>query len=212
MPDYERCDGVDNDCDGATDEGCPTRVFGGEYHTCTILKPGTAKGHVVCFGKLFDGFSMNMNGPDLTVACADASIRARVKKVAGGASHACALTEGNEVRCFGSNEYGQSGQYGELPGITSATDIACGSQHTCVLVEGKVFCLGYNGQNQLGNGTFESSSQPVEVKGLPEMVSVSAGYNGSCAVTKSGEVYCWGANADPTSRRFPLTPVKVYLV
>lgn len=82
----------------------------------------------------------------------------------------------------------------EVHGLRDAVDIDCGSQHCCaVRGDGAVVCWGNNEYGQLGNGSTETSSVPVEVVGVADAVRVSCGHH-SCAVTKSGRVYCWGPN------------------
>jgi hypothetical protein len=53
---------------------------------------------------------------------------------------------------------------------------------------------GYNGDGELGNGTTEDSSVPVEVSGLSEVVSVSAGIGHGLALLSDGTVMSWGDN------------------
>jgi alpha-tubulin suppressor-like RCC1 family protein len=77
---------------------------------------------------------------------------------------------------------------------------------TCAVTSsGNVYCWGFNGGTswggELGNGiTNGSSSTPVEVLGvggtgfLSGVTAVSVGYSSACAVTSSGNVYCWGVN------------------
>jgi len=71
-----------------------------------------------------------------------------------------------------------------------------GGRHTCAVTEGgSVICWGLNGEGQLGDGTNDSSSLPVDVVGLDEGVSkVSAGLTHTCAVTANGIARCWGEN------------------
>jgi alpha-tubulin suppressor-like RCC1 family protein len=75
-------------------------------------------------------------------------------------------------------------------------DVALGDRHTCVITDkGRVLCWGENDSGQLGDGTRENSSTPVEVRDLPDAsVALAAGGDHTCALMREGNVFCWGAN------------------
>nr|WP_228046537.1 Ig-like domain repeat protein [Saccharopolyspora sp. HNM0983] len=85
----------------------------------------------------------------------------------------------------------------QLPTGVSVTDVEGGDDHTlAVTSDGRVLAWGGNGAGQLGDGTNESSSVPVDVA-LPEdaeVLAVSAGYGFSLALTVDGRVLAWGRN------------------
>lgn len=78
-----------------------------------------------------------------------------------------------------------------------------GWNHTCAIVDGAVRCWGWNEYGQLGDGTTENRTTPVEVVGLgPGVRAVSAAGSRTCALTAESKVACWGAGE-------AVTPVEV---
>jgi alpha-tubulin suppressor-like RCC1 family protein len=139
--------------------------------------------------------------------------------VSVGAGHSCALREGGELYCWGSNAFSQAGKekqeddsdlhfdgFGFDPDAPIADAlgrgwkaVSCGFAHTCGLdSEGQIFCWGDNSSNQLGAWfpSYAESYVPRPVEGLGgSWREVSAGNAHTCAVNKAGELYCWGNNA-----------------
>jgi alpha-tubulin suppressor-like RCC1 family protein len=134
--------------------------------------------------------------------------------IAVGRLHTCALTVAGGVRCWGSTEKGAVGNGAPLGGGRQAVPvevkglglgvrlIAAGGDHTCAVLaaNGNVKCWGGNDRGQLGNDAQQTSSAsndsslPVDVVGLTGVSVLSAGDGHTCAVTKAGEVKCWGSN------------------
>jgi len=83
----------------------------------------------------------------------------------------------------------------QLRGMTA---IAVGVGHSCAIVQGYVWCWGGNRWGQLGNGTTQDSSAPVQVVGLSGVTAITVGNNHSCAIAGGG-AFCWGYESVPTS-------------
>lgn len=119
-------------------------------------------------------------------------------------SHACAVMESGQVRCWGAGSVGQLGDGARdarrtsvhVEGITDARQLALGTHHSCALHEtGAVSCWGYNVQGQLGDGSRRSvSASPVEAVGVTDAASMHAGEYHSCALTRDGRAVCWGSH------------------
>jgi alpha-tubulin suppressor-like RCC1 family protein len=79
----------------------------------------------------------------------------------------------------------------------SAQTAAGGVYHSLVLKsDGTLWAFGYNGEGELGDGTWTSRSTPVQVSGLTDIVAVAAGEYHSMAITSTGALYVWGYNGN----------------
>ena len=206
--------------DGTTvDKNTPVDVSGlssdvqaievGSNHTCALL----TSGGMMCWGSNHYGQLGNgISGwdEDETTPVDVVGLSSGVQAIAAGVYHTCALLTSGGVKCWGNNEYGQlgDGTYDNSPtpvdvvGLSSGVQaIAAGGEygaigHTCaVLLSGGMKCWGANELGQLGNGTTDDSSTPVDVVGLSSDVqAIAAGGIHTCAVLASGGVKCWGNN------------------
>lgn len=136
--------------------------------------------------------------------------------------HACALTAGKRVACWGDNTYGRVGQPTAttfvgaptfVPGLNNVQNVVTGREHSCaLLMDGTVRCWGRNTYGQLGTGgSVTSVPTPVSPRNLSDVVSIAAGAASTCAVTSLGRVWCWGwgaqgelGNATRLSSRIPV--------
>jgi alpha-tubulin suppressor-like RCC1 family protein len=183
-----------------------------------------------------------------TVPAAVSGLGSGVSEISSGYADACALMNAGTVKCWGYNAGGQLGNgtdtgpegCGQFPtpcsttpvnvsGLTGVTEIASGWNHTCAITStGGIKCWGASGNGQIGDGTADDRSAPVDVD-LPNGVtatSIAAGAEDTCALTSTGEMLCWGSNrsgqlgigtdegpeeCEPTENACSTTPVAVQL-
>ena len=94
-----------------------------------------------------------------------------------------AFTSSTTTSNLVTTQYNQAGQ------------VSAGTRHSLALDNnGNVWAWGDNTYGELGNGTTNNSSTPLEVSGLPTVVAVAAGQDESFAVDSSGNVWAWGYN------------------
>lgn len=152
--------------------------------------------------------------------------------IATGPYHGCAIVNG-QVRCWGRNDHLEAGPPSgtscpfpndsspcnpdptgiTLPQIGSATDVTVGTEHSCAIAGGAVYCWGANDGGALARsdpdpqcGALPCGFEPQQVSGIPGVAEqVRAGDDFTC-VLASGRVHCWGRNdSGQTGRSFAST-------
>jgi alpha-tubulin suppressor-like RCC1 family protein len=79
--------------------------------------------------------------------------------------------------------------------MPDAVQVDIGGEHACgVTGSGEVWCIGSNRFGNLGNGMVQQEVQQTATRviDLPEAKQVSAQGTWTCALTTSGQVWCWG--------------------
>ena len=178
-----------------------TAISAGWSHTCALASGGAAK----CWGangngNLGDGSTTQRNSP------VDVSgLSPGVSAIAAGFEHACALTSGGALECWGNNTFGQLGDNSTtsrntpvaVSGLSSGVSaIAAGYSHTCAInSSGAARCWGYNNYGQIGDNSVTQRNTHTAVSGLTfGVLAISAGWNHTCAINSSGGARCWGLN------------------
>jgi hypothetical protein len=203
--------------------GCPVRWDGPRVEAfvsgggtgCVV----TADGLLRCWGVYAGLGTLHGGAWPWTAELASVSqvdVGGKVREVALGSSHICALMElHGRVRCWGVGNglgYGPTQPLGDEPGEMPTADVAvglpaehvvAGKGHTCVLVTGgTVRCWGSNGDGQLGNGHDEDVGDdvdempPVAVQDIAGAIQLVAGDLHNCVLLQAGSVRCWGNNSD----------------
>jgi alpha-tubulin suppressor-like RCC1 family protein len=185
--------------------GSIVHVATGTYRTCVLRSSGEA----ACWGAPF------VRSSPLAGFHEDAESRrslAAARPVLGltdgarlflSSTHACAITRGRRVACWGANESGQLGPDGgagrenaaTVSGLERVVDLALGDSHTCAMIEGgEIRCWGSNESGQLGTGsTAPFVATPTRVPLEAPAATVAAGAAHSCASDARGRLFCWGA-------------------
>ncbi|HEX6588065.1 MAG TPA: hypothetical protein VF039_03500 [Longimicrobiales bacterium] len=93
------------------------------------------------------------------------------------------------------------------------SSITVGHYHACGLADGRAYCWGDNHEGPLGRDGFDADGLPPDtVSGGHAFVSITAGYEHTCALDTDGVVWCWGrphegqlgrGQASPTYRNVP---------
>lgn len=180
-----------------------TSITAGGAHTCAL----TASGQAYCWGynlngQLGDNSTTNRSTP-VQVAQPEG---VTFNRITAGGSHTCALTAANVAYCWGWDDFGQLGDGAtvdqsapvavQVRGATFAT-LSAGGAHTCGKTPtGDSYCWGGNIHGELGDGTNDNSSTPVQVP-MPsgvDSLTPRGGGNHTCGLTYQGAAYCWGFN------------------
>jgi hypothetical protein len=119
--------------------------------------------------------------------------------VSTGGNSSCATLLDQTVRCWGELPGGTVATAPTPISLSSATQVEVGTSNVCALLaDTTVRCWGDNSSGQIGDGTYADSMHPVttptEVKGLGQVVALSAGYSFVCAVLADRTAVCWGQN------------------
>lgn len=128
-------------------------------------------------------------------------------QVAAGDAHTCALLTSGIVQCWGDNSSGQLGDGTttdrhspvNVTGLpVSIVSISAGLTHTCAIAgDGSAWCWGSNVSKQLGGGAGATDlyyTIPIQVTGLGNVATISAGGLHTCAILQDGTGVCWGSN------------------
>lgn len=186
-------------------------VSTGDMHACALKGDGS----LWCWGSSFSG----QLGNTTTGADAHSNMPDRVTsqssnwtQVTAGGYHTCAIRTDGSLWCWGNNLRGQLGQGNQgsdtnraLPSRVGADNdwmsVSAGGWHTCALkTDQSLWCWGSNFYGELGDGTSGSAADRLvptrETTNGTNWALVSAGSHFTCALSATGERFCWGLNVD----------------
>lgn len=205
--------------------GCVSSIVSGDDHTCLTKVDGT----VWCwgdntYGQLGTAPGTASNTPTAVVGAFGTPAAVDI----AGSRGVCGVGDDGSASCWGANELMQTAPANvatsALPTpVTFSTGFelaGSGDSFSC-LVHGDgltVSCFGSNAQNQLGT-TEDVGAGPFSATFVNAVVELGLGDQFGCARTITGQVLCWGSNANgqlaadpgaiPTSatpRTIPINP------
>src|SRR5947208_6187093 len=157
--------------------------------------------------------------------------------VAAGGWHTCAITTAGAAYCWGFGRYGQLGNGDTAssqvprpvrqPDSTHFTSLALGRDHACALgADSLAYCWGVNWEGQIGTDssaetcnfpkkperTFACSVRPRPVAGNRRFAAISAGAGHTCAITGTGDAYCWGSGPGVLGNEAPRATARIRVV
>ena len=171
----------------------------GGIHSCAL----DATGQAWCWGQ---GPLGDVDGPPWMVGSSASPVL-----VAGGLAFSqlsasqdysrrtCAVADGG-AWCWGSVLGAPTTVPTLVPSSAAFVAVSCGEWQNCALDgTGAAFCWGEGFDGELGTGdpSIWSTTTPVPVVGGHAFRSISAGVSHTCAVTMTGDGYCWGRSVGP---------------
>lgn len=135
-----------------------------------------------------------------------------ITSVSAGKKHTVAIDTAGTLWAWGDNSYGALGvatsdstksmypihldtMFNQIEAVSAGADFTIALKS-----DGTVWSWGRNDKGQLGNGTFQNQSVPVQVKGLDEqgfldqIVAINSGDDYVLALRSDGTVWSWGNN------------------
>lgn len=170
----------------------------GEYHSCAL----GVVGDVSCWGINATGELGDGTREDRLVPAQVEGLSSPVQ-VSVGTEVSCAQLADDTVSCWGTNPQCIP-KYNTRPqpvGIEHVKQLSAGYNHACALTSDEtVSCWGTDDYGQVGSSDGaactdegrQTKRSPGRVPGISGAVQVSAGYYRTCAVLRSGKVWCWG--------------------
>jgi alpha-tubulin suppressor-like RCC1 family protein len=198
------------------------QIAAGANHTCALLTTG----RVLCWGggpggQLGNGATTQASLPVPVLTAT--GVLTGVSQISTSAHHTCARRTNRTAWCWGVNEVGRIGDgsvtdrrrasrvvaVSGAGALTGVVHVSAGFRHSCaVLANGQARCWGQNDLHELGTGPTGPAvaRRPVVVRsrdrGRPPLTGVrtiSAGSRFTCALLRTGQVRCFGADDDGES-------------
>jgi alpha-tubulin suppressor-like RCC1 family protein len=181
-----------------------SQVSAGGSHSACITTAGTlfiwGRNN---FGQLGQNNIINLSSPVQVGARTDWA------QVSAGGNHTVCVTTVGTLFTWGEGGQGQLGisttadrsSPVQIGALTNWAQVSAGgtpsAAHTvCVTTAGTLFAWGNNDNGQLGDGTINNKSSPIQVGALTNWAQGAAGSTQTACLTTAGTLFIWGRNAD----------------
>ena len=171
-----------------------TAISAGAGHTCVLA--GTA---AACWGSDASG-ELGRTVACQSPTCAQPagpvgfppSVPAAAATISAEAGTTCSVDATQSVAaCWGR---GFSPTPTPLAGVTKPSYATSDGSHTCVMAGAQLACMGANQFGEVGDGTTHASNALHGVR-LKDVVSVTLGFDFTCAIAEKRQGFCWGLNS-----------------
>lgn len=184
----------------------PFQIELGDAHTCM----STLMGELYCWG---DNAFGQIGADPVMLPTLDVPQLVAVPQIgalATGSQHTC-VTVGSDVQCWGRNDIGQLGNDTTTDGFAPTTalfpagaglvnGLVAAADHTCaVMASGELYCWGGNqegelflDQDEMGEDGFALTPRAIELDFAVQQLTTGTLH--SCALSTTGQVFCWGDN------------------
>ena len=167
------------------------------------------------YGQLGDGTTENSSTPKDITNQFGLGVGETIISINLGDMHSSALTSIGRVFTWGDNNMRQLGDGTYIDSSTpveitsqfslnieeTIKSVSLGRYHSSSITsEGRIFTWGFNMKGQLGDGTTENSSTPIDITsqfdlGVGEtIISINLGEMHSSVITSEGRIFTWGQN------------------
>jgi alpha-tubulin suppressor-like RCC1 family protein len=187
----------------------------GDGHSCAL----TMGASVECWGAN-DSLQLAVDAGPSRATPGSTNLEPSTKAIFASYKSTCALGTTGTARCWGNNVSGELATGGravaEAPtpwgpdgGVAALSEMSGGAETICAhTTGGGLLCAGFNGVGECGDGTLTGPDSnffhltPSAVVGpdagttplaeIVPVVQVASATRTNCALTKAGEIYCWG--------------------
>ena len=178
-------------------------VSTGKEHACAL----TADGEAWCWGNnRYGQLGTGSTSTDFVTEPVRVAGDHVFETISVGNAFTCAKKEDGSAWCWGTNGNGRLGH-----GNTTSNDIRtepnsvtgghtfqkvdAGGSHACGLdTDSNLWCWGFGGYGQLGNGANSNQGAPVQVSGYSGIRDVATGAYHTCFEHSNRKAYCMGRN------------------
>lgn len=186
------------------------QISAGRYTTCAV----NTSGGLLCWGDSIYGLiEPAAFRSSVTTPIVPYSLTSGIEAISLSEYSTCALFSSGDLRCWGANANGQTGDgyqvrtispvavhsgVGNTTPLTGAQSVSAAAWSNCaVTTSGGLKCWGYNAFGELGDGRNIGSPQPVDHATLTSgVLTVDGRGTTNCALMTSGQVRCWGQNGN----------------